>query len=85
DGQRHIAKALGVSVATLRRRLEAENTSFRRLRAKALNARAQHLLSTRASLSDVAEILGFADLRSFSRAYKAWNGVTPKTQRQLSI
>ncbi|MEM6682718.1 MAG: hypothetical protein AAF607_10785, partial [Pseudomonadota bacterium] len=47
DGQRHIAKALGVSVATLRRRLEAENTSFRRLRAKALNARAQHLLSTR--------------------------------------
>lgn len=79
--QAEIAKGLGVSVATLRRRLEAEGTSFRALKAQALNERAQQLIGGRSSLEDVAELLGFSDLRSFSRAYKAWNGITPKGDR----
>ncbi|MGD9800293.1 MAG: helix-turn-helix domain-containing protein [Parvularculaceae bacterium] len=29
-------------------------------------------------MADVAEELGFSDFRAFNRAFKAWNGVTPK-------
>lgn len=83
--QGDISRALGVSVATLRRRLEAEGTSFRALKAQALNERAQQLVCGRSSLEDVAEILGFSDLRSFSRAYKSWNGITPKGDRKRTL
>lgn len=76
-GQTEAARRLGVSVATLRRRLDHAGTSFRRLRADRLNGRALALLGDRHHPSQVAEALGFSDLRSFSRAFKAWNGVTP--------
>ena len=81
ESQPQIAEKLGVSVATLRRRLYDENANFRDLKAQTLNSRSQQLLRSRQSLEDVAEQLGFADLRSFSRAFKAWNGITPKTHR----
>lgn len=83
--QAEIARLLGVSVATLRRRLEAEGTRFRTLKAEALNERAKQLVGGRSNLEDVAEILGFSDLRSFSRAYKAWNGSTPKSDRKRAL
>lgn len=75
--QAAIARRLGLSVATLRRRLALGGADFRSLRAAALNARAQNLLGGGRGADDVAEALGFADARSFRRAFKAWNGVTP--------
>lgn len=83
--QSEIAKQLGVSVATLRRRLAGEGTSFRALKTEALNERAKQLIHGRSNLEDVAEILGFSDLRSFSRAYKSWNGITPKGARKRAL
>ena len=75
--QPQAARCLGVSVATLRRRLSENMTSFRDLRVHVLNRTAQLLLEDRRHASDVAETLGFADGRSFARAFKAWNGITP--------
>lgn len=72
-----VAAALGVSPATMRRRLANDGTSFRTIRADVLNARAQRLLSCGESPERVGETLGFSDLRSFSRAFKAWNNLTP--------
>jgi AraC-like DNA-binding protein len=73
-----VARRAGVSVATLRRKLRAEGCpAFRELRDRALSQAARTLLERRMSLSDVAEQLGFSDLRSFSRAFKRWNRVTP--------
>jgi AraC-like DNA-binding protein len=73
-----IAKRLGVSVPTLRRRLQAEGQpSFRVLHDRALNRAARALLAQRHHPRDVAEELGFCDLRSFSRAFKRWNDTTP--------
>ena len=82
--QQAIASQLGISVATLRRRLTDEGISFRDLRRDVLNATAKELLQEQKSVSQVAEALGFAEFRSFVRAFKSWNGMTPAAyQRQL--
>ena len=76
--QSAIARRVGVSVATLRRRLQAEGLpSFRELHDRALSQAARTLLGRRLSPGDVAEQLGFSDLRSFNRAFKRWTGLTP--------
>jgi AraC-like DNA-binding protein len=73
-----VAKRLGLSVATLRRRLEVEGSpSFRELNESALERAGRSLLSQRYHPSDVAEELGFSDARSFARAFKRWVGITP--------
>jgi AraC-like DNA-binding protein len=81
--QAAVAKRLGLSVATLRRRLlETGQPGFRVLREQALNQAAQSLLAQRHHPREVAEELGFGDLRSFTRAFKRWNGVTPAAYAQ---
>lgn len=77
DDQGEIARALGVSVATLRRRLTASGVSFRRLRSRALDESARRMLAQGRPVGEIADALGYGDIRSFSRAFKAWNGVTP--------
>lgn len=77
-----IARSLGLSVATLRRRLAEERTSFRSLRREVLNDYAcARILETKA-LATVSEELGFSDPRAFTRAFKAWNGLTPSDYLQ---
>ncbi len=76
--QSAVAKRLGVSIATLRRRLRSEGQpGFRQLHDRALNHAAKSLLEQRRYPGEVADELGFCDLRSFSRAFKRWNDTTP--------
>lgn len=75
--QDHVAARLGLSVATLRRRLEEEGESFRAIRHRVLNARAKARLAEIRHVAQVAEELGFSDPRSFARAFAAWNGLSP--------
>lgn len=82
--QTDTARHLGYSVATLRRRLREKNRSYRAISKIALNKSAQQLLAQGLHTSDIAEQLGFSDFRSFTRAFKTWNGVTPRQYRQLS-
>ena len=76
--QSDVAEQMGVSAATLRRRLSTEGASFRALRREVLNETAKRLLLERQSVADVAETLGFSEFRAFNRAFKDWNGLTPK-------
>lgn len=76
--QTRIAALAGVSAATLRRKLDAEGTSFRELRHSILNEAAKALLLRRKSVAEVADELGFSDFRAFNRAFKTWNRETPK-------
>ena len=76
--QMAVAKRLGLSIATLRRRLEMEGSaSFRALSESALERAARSLLDQRHHPNDVADELRFSDQRSFARAFKRWVGVTP--------
>jgi AraC-like DNA-binding protein len=73
-----VARRLGLSVATLRRRLQAEHSaSFRTLSENARERAARSLLEQHHHPNDVAEELGFSDQRSFARAFKRWTGLTP--------
>ena len=83
--QVQVARKFGCSVATLRRQLQGSGHGFRELRAEVLNGQAHALLDGRCELLDVAEALGFADERSFARAFKSWNGITPSSYRRYAV
>lgn len=76
--QGDVAAQMGISVATLRRRLSDENASFRDLRREVLNETAKRMIVADQPLSEVSEALGFSEVRAFNRAFKDWNGLTPK-------
>jgi AraC-like DNA-binding protein len=76
--QAAVARRLGLSAATLRRRLTAERSaSFRTLSETIRERAARSLLEQHHHPNDVAEELGFSDQRSFARAFKRWTGLTP--------
>ncbi len=79
--QTAVAARLGLSTASLRRRLAAEGTGFRSLHQEALRAEACARLGRTADLDDLAEVLGFSDRRAFRRAFKSWTGLTPAAYR----
>ncbi|GAA0376313.1 hypothetical protein GCM10009092_45570 [Bowmanella denitrificans] len=78
QSQDAIASELGYSVATLRRKLAESQSSFRQCREQVLNQEAKTLLARHLSLEEVALRLHFSDARSFNRAFKTWNGITPR-------
>lgn len=75
--QAQVAAVLGMSVASLRRHLGEDGVQFRDLRSEILNQQAQDRLRKGQAIADIAEELGFSDGRSFARAFRQWNGVSP--------
>ncbi len=77
-----LARPLGMSEATLRRRLEEEGTSFRAELDAAREALALRYMADRAlTISEVAFLCGYSDGTAFHRAFKRWTGETPKAWR----
>lgn len=77
-----VAAALGMSTASLRRRLSEDGSSFRALLSDAQRAAAASLLVTDKTFEDVAAELGFSDTRSLRRACQRWFGMTPAEYRR---
>ncbi|MEM1390414.1 MAG: helix-turn-helix transcriptional regulator, partial [Pseudomonadota bacterium] len=75
--QEQLADQLGMSVATLRRRLSEEGESFRTLVQDARLRRAEALLDKGYTVQQVTDAVGYSDIRAFNRAFKRWNGLTP--------
>lgn len=72
------ARLLGLSPRTLRRRLEAEGTSFQQLKNHQRCRLAQQLLSESSlSVQAIAERCGFEEASAFHRAFRYWSGMTP--------
>ncbi len=72
-----VAQRLGISVATLRRRLADEEVCFRDLVLRSRLEKAEYQLAKGRTVSQVCEELGYSDIRAFNRAFKTWKGVTP--------
>jgi AraC-like DNA-binding protein len=80
-----MAAELGFSPATLRRRLQEEGASYQRLlddfrRSVAIDC----LYSKQQKVADVAAMLGYAEPRSFTRAFKAWTGYPPSAYEHVT-
>ena len=72
-----VADQLGMSESTLRRRLRAEHTSYRKLLEEVRRYRCDKALTRRrVSGKFLAEELGFQQINSFYRAFTHWTGTS---------
>ncbi|EGQ8926227.1 helix-turn-helix transcriptional regulator [Vibrio parahaemolyticus] len=72
------ANYLAMSVRTLNRKLNNQNTTYRDVLTNYRIEKSLRLLSDNAlNVTEIAFHLGFADVSSFSRAFKGWTGTTP--------
>lgn len=77
-----LAGALGLSPATLRRRLADEGTTWQQLKDAVRRELAlQHLAEGRLTVDEIASRLGFEDASTFYRAFRKWTGVAPGVWR----
>lgn len=76
------ARRLGVSVATLRRRIRRHGTTFNEIASDERRKLAERYLSKSSpSIGEIAFLLGFKNPSAFSRAFKKWRGVSPSEYR----
>jgi AraC-like DNA-binding protein len=81
-GIRDMADRLAMSERTLRRRLAAENLSYKRLLLDFRMELARHYLSSRAmTVADVAHLVGYSDTANFHRSFSRQVGQTPAAYR----
>lgn len=81
--QDEVARSLGVSTPTLRRRLAEAGLSFRRISAEFRQVELQELLATALPTREIAERLGLSDDRSLRRFCADRLGVSPREYRRL--
>jgi AraC-like DNA-binding protein len=78
-----VARALGVSVRSLQRRLAEEGRSYHGLVDETRKDAAERYLSNSPlSIGEVAFLLGYSEAAAFHRAFKRWSGATPQEFRR---
>ena len=78
-----VAGELSMSGRTLQRRLSDTGRTYQSLVEEARRGLARQLISeSRYSLSDVSFLTGFSEQSAFTRAFKRWEGQTPRVFRQ---
>jgi len=77
-----VAARLGMSSKTLARRLSAEGCSFAQTLNDLRSALAHRYLGDRSlTISEIAWLLGYAEIGAFTRAFHRWTGTTPSAAR----
>ena len=76
-------RALRLSRRTLQRRLQAEKTSFQRiLNEVRAELAVRYLRDARLKSLEIAMLLGYSNLSSFTTAFKSWYDLPPAQYRQ---
>ncbi len=77
-----MAQELAMAPRTLRRKLEAEGTTFRDLLAEVRRSLAiEYLRKTRMTNEEIASRLGYSDAANFRHAFVRWTGKSPHEYR----
>jgi AraC-like DNA-binding protein len=80
--QAGVARQLGMSVRTLSRRLTANGTSYSEVLDGYRETMSKSMIDdSEMSLTEIAFVLGYSDLSSFSTAFRRWVGKTPTEYR----
>lgn len=81
--QESVAHALKISPRSLQRRLHAAGTCYQDVLTETRRELAiKHLGQSRLSLGEITYLLGFAEVSTFSRAFKRWTGKSPSEYRE---
>lgn len=81
-----IARQLGISARSLRRRLTEEGASFQKLVEETRRDLAmRYLRDPRLTVSEIAFLVGFSDLSPFQRAFRRWTALTPGAFRERAL
>lgn len=84
--KQNIAAQLNMSERTLQNRLTARATSYSTLLSETRRELAEQYMSQSLhSISEVAFLLGFSEISSFSRAFRAWTGKSPSAWRERNL
>jgi AraC-like DNA-binding protein len=77
-----VAAKLGMSPRTLARRLSSEGSSFAAILEDVRSALAHRYLADRTlPISQIAWLLGYAEIGTFTRAFQRWTGIPPSAAR----
>jgi len=77
-----VAKSLHMTPRNLHRKLQKEGTSFKLLLTDLRKELARQYIQDRSkTLTEISFLLGFAEVSSFSRAFKNWTGQPPSEAR----
>lgn len=80
-----IAEILGISVRSFQRQLNHANLTYSHLIEQVRFERSVQLLSDPINkIADIAAEVGYKDASNFTRAFKRWAGVSPKTFQVLA-
>jgi AraC-like DNA-binding protein len=77
-----VAREMAVSVRTLQNRLKDEGVLFSDLLQDVRRRLAQKYLRENYSVEDITYLLGFSEPSVFRKAFKRWEGITPKQYRE---
>ena len=77
-----VAQCLGLSKRTLQRKLQGRHTTFQQQLDQVRTELAiSYLQEAQFSLTDIGELLGFAESGVFTRSFRRWFGLTPSQWR----
>lgn len=80
-----IADEIHMTSRNMHRKLTAEGTTFKTLLNDIRRDLARQYIQDRSkTLTEIAFLLGFSEVSSFSRAFKSWNGIPPSQARSES-
>jgi AraC-like DNA-binding protein len=81
--QESIADALHMSLRSLQRRLNNEDTSYKSLLDETRRELAAHYMAeSHRSINEITYLLGFSEPSNFSRAFRRWTGKSPSAYRE---
>ena len=79
----YVAEKLGMTSRNLRRKLDAEGSSFKQILAEVRHQLAKEYLATSSlPLEEISVLLGYSTPGNFSHAFKRWQGSSPRQFRQ---